>query len=168
MRRNCMTPILNLLYTPFMALEILGAEYMFAHGQKKKDYFCVRFLGSSLVCIIATIWIEIIYTLVMEKMFLYTAVTDFTDSLFKVVYYLLIFLMTVVCIGLSYEMKAGMVLLCCAGGYVTQHMANNITSLLLQIPHLTDIKNMFWKQYFFQLIVYIVVYGFVYLVFVRR
>lgn len=162
-----MADIVNFLFTPFMACEILAAEYMFALKQERKDYFYVRFLGAVFVCVSATVWIQIIYTLATGKMFLYTSVTDFTDSLFKVVYYLLIFLMTIACVAVSYEAEPWTVFLCCAGGYVTQHMANNVVSLLMSFRPLQEIGHTFLWQYLFRLAVYIIVYGIVYLVFVR-
>lgn len=163
-----MSVLEGLLFTPLMACEILLAEYMFAFRQKRKDYFPVRFLCSGIVCVVATIWIEVIYMLVSQKLFMYSATMDFTDSIFKFVYYLLIFLMTIECVGFSYEAKPWMVLLYCSGGYVTQHMANNIAALLLQISFLEKFNDSFFMWFVFRAIVYCLVYSFVWILFLRR
>lgn len=163
-----MTILEGLLFTPLMACEILLAEYMFAFRQERKEYFHVRFLCSGIVCVTATIWIEIIYMLVSQKLFMYSATADFMDSVFKFMYYLVIFLMTIVCVGYSYEVKPWMALLYCSGGYVTQHMANNVVSLLLRIPLLKKVGDGILPGPAFRVVVYVLVYGLVWCLFLRR
>lgn len=155
------------MYTPMMAVEILIAEFMFALRQERKEYFSVRWLGSACICLAATIWIEIIYMLVTDRLFLYASAMGFYDSVFKFIYYLVIFLLTIGCVGMSFEANVQTVLLYCSGGYITQHMANNVVSLILYLPVFDEIRHHFWVQTIFRVVVYALLYTFVYVVFIR-
>lgn len=156
------------LYTPMMAVEIIIAELMFTIKLRKNPDFWIRLPGSVLVCLAATVWIEIIYALVTDKMFMYTAIDGIADSIFKFAYYLLIFLMSMLCMAFCFDGPMWMMLLYCSGGYVTQHMANNIVALIFEIPFFSQISGMNILGFAVRYAVFGLVYGVVWFLFLRN
>ena len=122
--------IASFLMTPLMAVEMLVAESIIAKHFKRKPYFRLRFLGSSCLCVFLTMWIEAMYFLITGNEFNYGVASDVQGIVFKIFYYLVIFIMTVICIWSSYDQSIITVLVCCSIGYAIQHFAS-VFSLLL-------------------------------------
>lgn len=150
--------LFNYCYTPVMAIEILGAALIFLLRQDRKEHFYARLTGSALVCITATIWIEIIYTLVSGKAFLYSATNEIADSVFKFIYYLVIFLMVILCMRVSFDLSQWMIILYCSAGYTVQHMANNVVSLLCELPFFDHVKTEPLSYIFLRVIIFNLIY----------
>ena len=117
-----------------MVLELLAAEFIFSVFLQRRDFFWVRFVGSSLVCVVTALWIWGIYGILTGREFMYNGVDDFQDSVFKFVYYVVVFAMTVAAFKYSYKGSVWTVLFYCAGGYAMQHIAWNVSSLIGVIP----------------------------------
>ena len=77
-----------------MLIELLAAEFVFGHFLERKQYFYLRFFGSALVCLVTAFWIEVIYSLLTNTDFTYEGVVGWQDSLFKFIYYVVVFIMT--------------------------------------------------------------------------
>lgn len=119
----------SFLMTPLMAVEMLAAEFIVAKHFKRKPYFRLRFFGSSCLCVFLTAWIEAMYFLITGNEFNYGVASDAQGIIFKIFYYLIIFIMTAVCIWSSYDQSIIAVLVCCSVGYATQHLASGISML---------------------------------------
>lgn len=125
-----MDTIISMIMTPLMAIEILTAEYLSARHFEKRDYFHLRFFGGALVCIILTIWIEVMYFLVTGNQFIYGEPAALDGILFKIFYYVIIFGMTIGVIALSYHQSIIVILVCCSVGYAIQYCASSFSLLL--------------------------------------
>ena len=91
------------IMTPLMALEIFVAEMFVANNFERKNNFYLRFFGSVAVMLFLTVWIEIIYFLITGNQFNYGATSDTVGIIFKMFYYLVIFIMTVFCLWFSFD-----------------------------------------------------------------
>ena len=125
-----MNNLVSFLMTPIMAAEILLAEYIVAKSFKRRPYFYLRFFGGAAVCVFLTIWIEAMYFLVTGNHFNYDVATDAQEIIFKIFYYLIVFLMTIICIRSSFDQSFITVLVCCSIGYATQHFASALLVIL--------------------------------------
>lgn len=140
-------------------VEIMIAEYLFALKFTKRKLFWLRFLGYGGVAVVITFWIQAAYVLISGKDFIYGAPTDnLIDSLFNLVFYCVIFLMTCVICWLSYKQSVTQIFFCCAGAYAIQHIARNIVSLLELIPIFRAEEGSIVVTYILQIIVYAVIY----------
>ena len=77
--------IQSLLAFGLMVVELLVAEFIISAFLQRRDFFWVRFVGSSLVCIVIALWIWAIYGIFTGREFDYNGVGDFYDSVFKFV-----------------------------------------------------------------------------------
>lgn len=159
------------LIMPFvlMVLEIMAAEFIFGRFLERRSFFWARFLGSVCICLAVTIWIEVIYSLVTESEIVYGSTNQLGDSVFKIVYYLLIFAMTICAIKFSYNASTWLILFYCSGGYAMQHIAVNFVALIKIIPPVADLLEWLpWLAYIFEILGCVVIYLFLYLLFVRN
>lgn len=142
-----------------MVTEILAAEFIFGLFLERRSFFWVRFFGMAAVCIFATIWIVIGYSLVTNTEMVYGSNDNFGDSIFKIAYYLLIFLMTVGGAMFSYKASPWLILFYCSGGYAAQHIAVNIAALFKIIPPVAVLLNGTpWLSYVFEMLFCAIVY----------
>lgn len=128
--------ILSLSMTPLMCLEILLAEFAFAIRFPRRDYFWARFIGSSVVAIYITVWIELIYGFLTGTNFNYISGGTTSQIVFKIIYYVLIFSMSVFCIWFSFKQSLKIVLINCSLGYAMQFLSFNIVQVF----------NLFWSD----------------------
>ncbi len=152
-----------------MVLELLAAEFIFSVFLQRRDFFWVRFVGSSLVCVVTALWIWGIYGILTGREFMYNGVDDFQDSVFKFVYYVVVFAMTVAAFKYSYKGSVWTVLFYCAGGYAMQHIAWNVSSLIGVIP---PVGEFFSKYLYFSFLLDIAccaaIYSAVYFLFIKK
>lgn len=152
-----------------MVLELLAAEFIFSVFLQRRDFFWVRFVGSSLVCVVTALWIWGIYGILTGREFMYNGVDDFQDSVFKFVYYVVVFAMTVAAFKYSYKGSVWTVLFYCAGGYAMQHIAWNVSSLIGVIP---PVGEFFSKYVYFSFLLDIAccaaIYSAVYFLFIKK
>lgn len=159
------------LIMPFvlMVLEIMAAEFIFGRFLERRSFFWARFLGSVCICLAVTIWIEVIYSLVTESEIVYGGTNQLGDSIFKIVYYLLIFVMTICAVKFSYKASTWLILFYCSGGYAVQHIAVNVFLLTKVIPPVEWLlAEVPWLSYIFEVCICVVIYLLLYLLFVRN
>lgn len=161
--------MMDFIATPLMAIEILIAEFMFSSRLEKKSYFWIRFIGSVTICLCLTVWIEVVYSLITGKGFEYGIYDGVSDSIFKFFYYLVIFILTILCFRFSFNGSVWMILLFCSGGYATQHIAKSVASLFELIPYFST-SGVGAKVAFYacKYIIYACVYVVTYLLFIRN
>ena len=116
--------------TPIMCLQIIIAEVLFAMNFPKRDYFAARIIGGSIVSIYVTLWIELIYGFVTGTNFNYNASDTISGIVFKIIYYVIIFSMSIITIFFSFRQTFKTTLICCSLGYAMQFMASNLVQLL--------------------------------------
>lgn len=126
--------MIGFLFTPLMAVELLISEFMFSKHLEKRNYFYVRLISGILISLALTIWIEIIYTLITSQDFIYNEPHGLEDSIFKFIYYLLIYISTVFVMFASFKAKFTTILFYSAGGYALQHISSKILILITLIP----------------------------------
>ena len=154
--------MLSYVMTPLMALEILVAEMFVAKNFEKKNNFYLRFFGSIAVMLFLTVWIEVIYFLVTGNQFNYGAPSDTTGIIFKMFYYLIIFVMTVFCLWFSYDQSFILFLVCGSIGYAIQYLASSSNLLLIGFidkvpqPYYTILSIFIWL--ITRLVVYFIVF----------
>lgn len=154
--------MLSYVMTPLMALEILVAEMFVAKNFEKKNNFYLRFFGSIAVMLFLTVWIEVIYFLITGNQFNYGAPSDTTGIIFKMFYYLIIFVMTVFCLWFSYDQSFILFLVCGSIGYAIQYLASSSNLLLsgfidkIPQPYYTILSIFIWL--ITRLVVYFIVY----------
>ncbi len=152
-----------------MVVEILAAEFVFGLFLERRSFFWARFIGAACICIAVTIWIEVIYSLVTESDLTYGGSSDLGESVFKIVYYLFIFIMTVCTAKFSYKASVWLILFYCSGGYAMQHIAVNIATLAGIIPPVAEVlQEAPWIAYFIEIFFCVVLYLAVYFLFVRN
>ena len=125
-----METVMALIMTPLMAAEILAGEFMIARCFERRSYFYLRFFGSAAVCVLLTVWIELIYYLITGEQFNYGTSSDVADIFFKVFYYIIIFGMTIFCVWFSFKQSFILIIVCCSTGYAIQHIAASAGMLL--------------------------------------
>ncbi len=124
-----MDALISFIMTPLMAVEILVAEFFVARSFKRKSYFNLRFFGSGALSVFLTAWIESMYFMLTGNRFNYGVASDAQEIIFKIFYYLIVFMMTIFCVWYSYEQSFTTVLVCCSIGYATQHLASGFSML---------------------------------------
>ena len=120
-----METFLALIMTPLMAVEILAGEYMIARCFERRNYFYLRFFGSAAVCVLLTVWIELVYYLITGEQFNYGTSAEAADIYFKIFYYIVIFGMTIFCVWFSFKQSFILIIVCCSTGYAIQHIASS-------------------------------------------
>lgn len=124
--------IINLLA---ILIETLIADYLFALRFTRRKLFWLRFIGYGIVAAVITVWIPIAYTLISGKDFAYgNPAGSLGDSIFNLIFYCLIFLMTCIICVLSYKQRVMQIFFCCSGAYAVQHISRNLLNLFLLIP----------------------------------
>ena len=152
-----------------MVIELLAAEFVFGRFLERKPYFYLRFFGSALVCLVTAFWIEIIYSLLTGTEFTYEGVSGWQDSLFKFIYYVVVFVMTIAAVRYSYRGSMWAVLLYCSGGYAMQHIAKNLCSLIgvtVIVCGLPPVN--IWLSFLIEIAVCALLYTAIYFLFIRR
>lgn len=163
-----MSDTLSMITPPLMVIELLIAEYMFTHGLTRRGWFWVAFIGYGLACVIITVWTEIAYVLITGRDFIYGGgVGIMSDSLFKLVFYCSIFIMTIACVFFSYKQTLTQILFCCAGAYATQHIARNVSSMIAYAPIFSNESYGVALTLLLDVVVYFVVYFAVYLLLIK-
>lgn len=122
--------ILSYSMTPVMFLEILFAQLLFARKFPRRNYFPVRLVASIVASVYITVWIELIYSFVTGQDFNYNTSGELGSILFKIFYYIAIFMMSVFCLYISFDHGFRIALITAALGYAMQFFASNLCQLL--------------------------------------
>ena len=161
--------IVQILPFVLMVLEIMAAEFIFGRFLERRVFFWARFLGAVGICLAVTVWIEVIYTLVTDREFIYGSANHLGDSVFKIVYYLVIFALTVCAMKFSYKASTWLILFYCSGGYAMQHIAANIAALLRIVPPVAVfLQQLPWFSYVIEVLCCAAVYVVLYFLVVRN
>lgn len=155
-----MDTFVSLIMTPLMAAEILCGEFLVAHRFEKRRYFLLRFFGSTVVMLVLTVWIELLYYLVTGTQFNYGSPSETGTIIFKVFYYLVIFGMTIFCLWFSYRQSFILILVSASIGYAVQHFAFSAGNLLTMLTDLAALSGA--AAYFTDFAVWLVIRGCVY------
>ncbi len=146
---------------PLMAVEILFVLFLVAKSFERKEYFYVRFFGGAFVCVFVSVVIEILYSVITGKSFIYGTSDTVSNVIFKILYYVSIVLMVVLCSMFSFEVKPLKILAACSVAYAFQHMAANTGSLLAMAANAVFKNNLYAEIFalvFSRLAVYIPMY----------
>lgn len=147
-----------------MAVEILAVDFVFGALLTRRNPFLFRAIASVIVCLEIVILIEIAYFPITGNRFSYNSVESYVDSVYKFIYYVIIFGLTIGCMRFSYNNSIWIILFYCSGGYAAQHIAKNIASFAGLIPGFSDLP---WLTYIIEPIVCFAVCVLVYFLFVR-
>lgn len=128
--------IQSLLAFGLMIAELISAEFIFSAFLHKKEFFWLRIIGSLIVCVTTAFLTIFIYTVITDRDFTYNGVNELTDSIFKFILYVLVFLMTVGAFKYSFKDSIWTLLFYCSGGYALQHIGWNVSSCFGLIPTL--------------------------------
>ena len=152
-----------------MITELLAAEFMFAHFLVRRNFFAVRFTGASAICLTISLWAATLYGLLTGENFTYGSGGNPGDSVFKFIYYIIVFVMTIGAVKFSWHGSIWSVLLYCSGGYAVQHFAWNLSSLICTIPPVAEIfgENA-WLRFLTEAVVCACTYSAVYFIFIRK
>lgn len=152
-----------------MAIELLISEFMFSKHLEKRNYFYVRLISGILITLALTIWIEIIYTLTTSQDFIYNEPRGVEDSIFKFIYYLLIYISTVFVMFASFKAKFTTILFYSAGGYALQHISSKILILITLIPGYPNSKDyILYLNLGVDVLVTTLMYTLSYFIFIKR
>ncbi len=161
--------MISFLFTPLMAIELLISEFMFSKHLEKRNYFYVRLISGILITLALTIWIEIIYTLTTSQDFIYNEPRGVEDSIFKFIYYLLIYISTVFVMFASFKAKFTTILFYSAGGYALQHISSKILILITLIPWYPNSKDyILYLNLGVDVLVTTLMYTLSYFIFIKR
>lgn len=149
-----------------IVIKILIATYLLALKFERRKFFWVRFIGFGLTAVILIVWAEVVFVLLSGQGFQYGAATeDIFQSVFNLIFYLAIFVMTIIVTVLSYKESLPRVLLFCSGAYAAQHIASNISVLLGLLPIFNGTGIL---RILIDFITYIAVCAAIYFLFARR
>lgn len=157
-----MEGLISLAMTPLMAVEILAAEFMVARHFERRKYFGIRFFGGAVMCVLLTIWIEIMYFLVTGNAFNYGGQAELPGIIFKIFYYISIFAMTVFFVWFSYRQSFTVIQVCCSTGYAIQHLASSCGMLLNHFFEAVPAPYSYVAEALIWLITRVVIYGVLY------
>ncbi len=127
--------MISFLPTLLMAVELIAFEYLFCHDFRKRSYPWLKLFGGGLIVLVFVFWIEVFYFLATGSDFGYGATSStVSSSIFRFIYYLSIYLMTIGVMFYVFREPAPQILLACCGGYALQHLTYNVNSFLGLIP----------------------------------
>lgn len=147
-----------------MALEILSAQFIFGFLLKKREHFWLRTAGSWFFCLEVVVFIQIFYYKATGSMFSYDTVSSINESVYKFLYYIAIFGITILCGCFCYKNSLWIILFYSSGAYATQHIAKSLASFFKYIPIFTQ---QYWFYCLLELFICAILYVFIYLFFVR-
>ncbi len=116
-----------------MFFEILAAELVFLPFLERRRKFPFLLAACILVCMEVILMVSLLYGYFTNSIFAYgTPAVGLGDSLFKIVYYLLIFFLTFLCFLICFRSSDGKwkILFYCSGGYAAQHLAFNVSNMI--------------------------------------
>ena len=152
-----------------MVVELLAAELVFVRFLGRRDFFRVRIVGAFAICLTVALWAEILYGLLTGSNFTYGGSGRLTDSIFKFIYYVAVFVMSIGAMKFSYRGSLWTVLFYCSGGYALQHFSYNVSVLIGAIPPVAAVfKRYAWLSFVVELAVCAAVYSAVYFLFLRK
>lgn len=152
-----------------MVIELLAAELVFAHFLERRPLFYVRLVGAAVICIVAALWTEFLYAVATGRDFTYEGVSGWQDSLFKFVYYIFVFALTICAVKYCYRGDIWTVVFYCSGGYALQHIAWNISAAVGLIPSVRRVFSEFaWLPFLCEVALCAAVYCAVYFFAIRR
>lgn len=161
--------ILSLCAIGLMLFELIVAEFIFSVFMRRKKFFWLRFIGSVTVCLTASFLTLFIYSVITDREFTYNGVNQLTDSVFKFVYYVAVFLMTVAAFKYSFKDSVWTVLFYCSGGYALQHIAWNVFSCIGIIPPVNAFFSAHvYLSFLFEFLCCAAIYAAVYFAFIRK
>ncbi|MDE5728596.1 MAG: hypothetical protein K2I20_00265, partial [Clostridia bacterium] len=161
--------ILTLCAFGLMIFELVVAEFIFSVFMRRKKFFWLRFIGSVSVCLVASFLALFIYSVITDREFSYNGVNELTDSVFKFVYYVAVFLMTVAAFKYSFKDSIWTVIFYCSGGYALQHIGWNVASCIGVIPAVnTFFSEHVYFSFLCEFICCIAIYAAVYFAFIRK
>lgn len=162
--------IYEMMLSPLMAIEILIAEIMFCKNAKKKDYYFIRLLGVSIASIGIIIWIEIFYVMLTKTDFSYNQTSgESGNSLFKLIYFLIIYGLTLLIIRTCYEGNWWNILCYCSCGYALEHLTIGACTIFELIPVVADsVLAHSWLSLLYEFISFLIIYPFAYLLLLRK
>lgn len=163
-----MPELLQWLMAPFMFIEMLGCARLVSRYFEKREYFSFRFYGSGFDCLVVVLWIEFIYSIVTGTYFAYEGVGNAGTIIFKIGYYLVIYLLTIICILISYKIPAVTAMVSTSVGYAIQHIAaNNANLILMWIPAADGAAYYFWFMLIY-ISVRLITYGVIYVCLLKK
>lgn len=152
-----------------MAIEILAADFIFGMLLNRRKPFWFRPLVCLIVILEVIMVITLLYFKVTGKFLSYGSTDSYTDSVYKFVFYLFIFIMTLFGMLFCYDNSAWTILFYGSGGYAAQHICKNIASLGTLVPVLSEkILQMPWISYLLEIGVCSAVYVVLFFLFVWR
>ena len=152
-----------------MAIEILAADFIFGMLLNRRKPFWFRPLVCLIVILEVIMVITLLYFKVTGKFLSYGSTDSYTDSVYKFVFYLFIFIMTLFGMLFCYDNSAWTILFYGSGGYAAQHISKNIASLGTLVPVLSEkILQMPWISYLLEIGVCSAVYVVLFFLFVWR
>lgn len=161
--------ILSLCAFGLMIFELIVAEFIFSVFMRRKEFFWLRFTGAGVVCLTASFLALFIYGAITDREFTYNGVNELTDSVFKFVYYVAVFLMTVAAFKYSFKDSIWTVIFYCSGGYALQHIGWNVSSCIGVIPAVnTFFSEHIYLSFLCEFICCTAVYAGVYFAFIRK
>ena len=116
-----------------MFFEVLIAELLFSPFLEKRRRFPVLLAVSILVCLEIIIMVPLLYGYFTDSIFVYgDPAASAWDSVFKFLYYLLVFALTFLCCFVCFRCTEGVwkILFYCAGGYAIQHLSYNVSNMI--------------------------------------
>jgi hypothetical protein len=150
--------VFDYISTLLMASEIFAAELLFLWKAPRRSYFWMRLISSYVLMMAITFEIQLIYTLVSGHAVSYGEPVSVDISIFKFLFYLVIFAESIVCMFVTFKVSLFTVLMYCAGGYASQHIASNITYLIHYIPDFGTVFHYVWVQIAIEIAIFIFVY----------
>lgn len=158
--------IQSIVAISLMFFEILAAELLFSHFLKRRRHFTLILAVSILVCIEIIILVALLYGYFTNSIFIYgNPAVGPGDSVFKFVYYLLVFVLTFLCCLVSFKREGvWKILFYCSGGYAMQHLSYNLSNMICTA---TGIAGGVYS-YFVEIAVCAAVYVIVWFIIVRR
>lgn len=152
-----------------MVVELFAAELVFARFLPRRDYFWARISGAFAIYLTVALWAEILYGLLTGSNFTYGGSGKLQDSVFKFLYYVGVFVMSIGSIKFSYRGSLWTVLFYCSGGYAVQHFSYNLSSLVNALPFVKALtENRLWISFIIEIVVCVAVYTAVWFLFIRR
>ena len=159
---------MTFLSSVVIILETMLAEYLFALKFPKRKLFWLRFLGYGVTALVIAFWIQFAYSLFSGNDFVYGAPTDNVgESLFKLFFYCIIFVMTYVVCLLSYDRPTMEIFFCCSAAYAIQHIARNISNLIVLIPIFSNADYGQILETAVTALIYVIVYVLAYFILIK-